>query len=100
MLTAREKANAHIWRAAHDFAARNWPHIKSGMCLQVGLAEAVAHHVVDAVDAERGRLCDALKAAAPYVHAFAENAPHDDGGAEAKADLETITAALAAACPK
>jgi len=53
MLTEREKANTHIWRAAHDFAARNWPHIKSGTCQQVGLAEAVAHFVVDMIEADR-----------------------------------------------
>jgi len=36
----------------------------------------------------------ALRRAAPYVVAFAENAPDDDGGAEAKLDLLHVRAAL------
>jgi hypothetical protein len=39
-------------------------------------------------------LVTALRVARPYVHAFAENAPADDGGAEATADLAAIDAAL------
>jgi len=38
----------------------------------------------------------ALQKARPYVKAFADNCPSDDGGAEAVADLAAIDAALQA----
>lgn len=51
----------------------------------------------DEIGALRTRAAEleaALQRAAPYVVAFAENAPDDDGGAEAKMDLLHVRAAL------
>lgn len=42
-------------------------------------------------------LSSALERARPYVHVHAQNAPRDDGGEEAVADLLVIDAALAEA---
>lgn len=48
--------------------------------------EAAANRIDD--------LLATLKAARPYVLSFAENCPLDDGGIEAKYDLEIIDNAL------
>lgn len=74
----RAKRNAEIQKVIESAAAKMGPNM---------------NNAVTSTDL----LIAALKAARPYVHAFAENAPPSDGGAEAEADLEAIDAALAAA---
>ena len=50
--------------------------------------------MVDDYEKRVAQLEAALRTARQYVHAFAQNAPHDEGGSEAVSDLASVDSAL------
>ena len=88
MLTAEEKADAHIWKAAHDLAEKEFHRVKSGACAQPGLAATLAIFAVKMVRAERERC---LKAAEYGI----ERAVRDWTGRDAQDAAELMAREIA-----
>lgn len=55
MLTVEEEKWAHVWREAHEIAAREMPRIEARACKLPGFAALLANFAIAALKEERER---------------------------------------------